>query len=375
MVSTRALLAVAALVAAVGALVAQTTPGRERAAAGRAMSPGAAAAGITQVPGIRVGQHTLTERPTGCTVIMVEGAGAVGGVAQRGGAPGTRETNLLDPLNMVDKVNAIVLSGGSAYGLDTASGVMKYLEEHQVGWPVGSSGVVPIVPAAILMDLGFGGSSRIRPTADCGYRAASAAADGPVEEGNVGAGAGATVGKMGGPGRSMKGGIGSAAIALPNGLVVGAIVAVNAVGDVIDSSTGRTVAGVRTEDGKALADVRVLVRNGALLKAAPPAPAGNTTIAVVATNARMSKADINRVALMADDGLARAITPSHTTGDGDTVFSLATGRWTGEASATIVGALAAEALAEAVVRAVTQAKGLAGVPSAQDLGTVPARMR
>jgi L-aminopeptidase/D-esterase-like protein len=173
----------------------------------------------------------------------------------------------------------------------------------------------------------------------------------------------------------MKGGIGSAAIALPNGLVVGAIVAVNAVGDVIDSSTGRTVAGVRTEDGKALADVRVLIRNGTLLKAAPPAPAGNTTIAVVATNARMSKADINRVALMADDGLARAITPSHTTGDGDTVFSLATGRWTGEASATIVGALAAEVLAEAVVRAVTQSKGLAGVPSAQDLGTVPARLR
>jgi L-aminopeptidase/D-esterase-like protein len=374
-VSTRTLLSVAALIAAVSALVAQTTPNRERPGAGRALSHGAAAAGITQVPGIRVGQHTLTERPTGCTVVMVEGAGAVGGVAQRGGAPGTRETNLLDPLNMVDKVNAIVLSGGSAFGLDAASGVMKYLEEHQVGWPVGSAGVVPIVPAAILMDLGFGGSSRIRPTADCGYRAATGAASGPVEEGNVGAGAGATVGKMGGQGRSMKGGIGSAAIALPNGLVVGAIVAVNAVGDVIDSSTGRTVAGVRTEDGKALADVRVLIRNGTLLKAAPPAPAGNTTIAVVATNARMSKADINRVALMADDGLARAITPSHTTGDGDTVFSLATGRWTGEASATIVGALAAEVLAEAVVRAVTQSKGLAGVPSAQDLGTVPARLR
>ena len=375
MVSTRALLSVAALVAAVSALVAQTTPDRERAAAGRAMSAGATAAGITQVQGIRVGQHTLTERPTGCTVVLVEGAGAVGGVAQRGGAPGTRETNLLDPLNLVDKVNAIVLSGGSAYGLDTASGVMKYLEEHQVGWPVGSAGVVPIVPAAILMDLGFGGSPRIRPTADCGYRAAMAAASGLVEEGNVGAGAGATVGKMGGPGRSMKGGIGSAAIALPNGLVVGAIVAVNAVGDVIDPSTGRTVAGVRSEDGKALADVRVLLRNGSLINAAPPVPAGNTTIAVVATNARMSKADINRVALMADDGLARAITPSHTTGDGDTVFSLATGRWTGEASATIVGALAAEVLAEAVVRAVTQAKGLAGVPSAQDLGTVPARLR
>src|SRR5689334_3329266 len=185
---------------------------------------------ITAVPGIKVGQHTLTERPTGCTVILVDGEGATGGVSQRGGAPGTRETDLLDPTNMVDKVNAVVLSGGSAYGLESATGVMKYLEEHKNGWKVGAAGVVPIVPAAILFDLGFGGNPQIRPNADCGYRAASGANDGPVAEGNIGAGAGATVGKMAG-GRAMKGGIGTASFALPNGLVVGAIAAVNAAGD------------------------------------------------------------------------------------------------------------------------------------------------
>lgn len=332
-------------------------------------------AGITRVPGIKVGHHTLTERPTGCTVVLVEGTGAVGGVSQRGGSPGTRETNLLDPLNMVDKVNAIVLAGGSAFGLDAAQGAVKYLEERKIGWNVGAAGVVPIVPAAILFDLGFGGDPKIRPTADCGYRAATAAAAGPVAEGNVGAGAGATVGKMGGGRRAMKGGVGSASIALPNGLVVGAIVAVNAVGDVIDPSTGQVVAGTRSEDGKALADVRKLLRAGGLPAGTAPRAGGNTTIAVVATNARLSKADVSRMALMADDGLARAIVPSHTVGDGDTVFALATGRWTGDASATVVGALAAEALAEAIVRAVSQAEPLGGLPSARALGTVPARLK
>lgn len=332
-------------------------------------------AGITRVPGIRVGHHTLTERPTGCTVVLVDGAGAVGGVSQRGGSPGTRETNLLDPLNMVDKVNAIVLAGGSAFGLDAAQGTVRYLEEHKIGWNVGAAGVVPIVPAAILFDLGFGGDPKVRPTADCGYKAATAAAAGPVGEGNVGAGAGATVGKMGGGRRAMKGGVGSASIALPNGLVVGAIVAVNAVGDVIDPATGQVVAGTRTEDGKGLADVRKLIRAGALPAGAAPRAGGNTTIAVVATNARLSKADVSRVALMADDGLARAIVPSHTVGDGDTVFALATGRWTGDASATIVGALAAEALAEAIVRAVSLSEPLGGLPSARALGTVPARLK
>jgi L-aminopeptidase/D-esterase-like protein len=333
-----------------------------------------ASRGITEVQGIRVGHFTLAERPTGCTVVLVDGD-AVGGVSQRGGAPGTRETDLLNPLNMVDKVNAISIAGGSAYGLDAAQGVVRFLEERKIGWNVGAAGVVPIVPAAILFDLGFGGDAKIRPTADCGYKAAGAATAGTAAEGNVGAGAGATVGKMGGPGRAMKGGVGTASLALPNGLVVGAIVAVNAVGDVIDPTTGKVIAGIRTEDGKGLADVRAMLRAGALSPAAAPPAGGNTTIAVVATNARMSKADINRVALMADDGLARAVSPSHTTGDGDTVFALATGRWNGEASPSIVGALAAEALAEAIVRAVSLAEPLGGLPSAKSLGSAPARVR
>jgi L-aminopeptidase/D-esterase-like protein len=330
--------------------------------------------GLTEVDGLRVGHHTLTERPTGCTIIVVDGPGATGGVAQRGGAPGTRETDLLDPGNLVDAVNAVVLSGGSAFGLDAAQGVVRYLEERGVGFKT-SAGVVPIVPAAILFDLGFGGDPKIRPTADCGYRAAAAATDGAVAEGNVGAGAGATLGKVAGRERSMKGGVGSAAIRLPNGLVVGAIVAVNAIGDVVDPATGQVVAGVRTADGKALADARKLLRDGSLLRAAAPPAAENTTIAVVATNARLSKTDVNRVALMADAGLARAISPAHTIGDGDTVFALATGRWSGEADASIVGALAAEVLAEAIVRAAAQAAGLGGLPAARDLGTVPPRFR
>lgn len=340
----------------------------------------ATAKGLTAVSGLKVGHHTLTERPTGCTVILVDGAGAIGGVSQRGGAPGTRETDLLDPLNMVDKVNAVVLSGGSAYGLDAAQGVVRYLEERNIGWPVGQNGVVPIVPAAILMDLGFGGNPKIRPTADCGYKAAHSATDSTVAEGNVGAGAGATVGKLGPgrPSRSMKGGIGSAAIALPNGLIVGAIVAVNAVGDVVDPSTGRVVAGIRTEDGKRLADVRTLLKSGAVLQGpnqAQSQPGQNTTIALVATNAKLTKAEINRVALMADDGLARAITPSHTVGDGDTVFSLATGTLAEPVSVNVVGALAADVLSEAIVRAVSKAQSLAGTPAARDLGTVPERLR
>src|SRR5947207_12092496 len=215
------------------------------------------ASGLTAVEGLRVGHHTLAERPTGCTVILVDGD-AVGGVAQMGGAPGTRETDLLHPLNMVDKVNAIVLSGGSAFGLDAASGVVRWLDEHNIGWPT-AAGKVPIVPAAILFDLPVGGNPKVRPTADCGYKAAAAANAGPVPEGSVGAGAGATVGKLGGfaehdgyPAGSrkpMKAGIGTAALSLPNGLVVAAIVAVNAVGDLVDPATGRVVAGALNPDG------------------------------------------------------------------------------------------------------------------------------
>ena len=321
----------------------------------------ATAKGLTAVTGIKVGHHTLTERPTGCTVILTE-AGVVAGVDVRGGAPGTRETDLLDPVNMVQKVHAIVLSGGSAFGLDSASGVMRYLEEKGVGFDAFVA-KVPIVPAAILFDLGVGGSPKIRPTAECGYAAAQAATDGPVAEGNVGAGAGATVGKTGGPARSMKAGIGSAAIALPSGLVVAELVAVNAVGDIIDPAAGRVVAGVRNADGKGFADARRLIRSGALARR----PGENTTIGVVATNATLTKAEATKVAQMAHDGYARAISPAHTMADGDTVFALATGTLAGEGNATLVGALAAEVMADAIVRAATQATGIPGIPAVRDL--------
>ena len=326
--------------------------------------------GITQVPGIRVGHFTLPGGLTGCTVVLADGDGAVGGVAQRGGAPGTRETDLLDPLNLVERVNAIVLSGGSAFGLDAAQGVTKYLEEKNIGFKT-SAGVVPIVPAAILFDLGFGGN-KVRPSADCGYKAAGAATSGRVAEGNVGAGAGATVGKIGGGRMPMKSGLGSAAILLPNGLIVGAIVAVNAVGDVIDPFTGAVVAGARDTNGK-LADARTVLRTGA--QTTTPRPGENTTIGVVATNAKLTKAQASRMALMADDGLARALFPSHTLGDGDTVFALATGGWNGNADVSNVGALAADVMAEAIVRAAVMARRSGGLPAASDIGTVPARFR
>ena len=233
---------------------------------------------------------------------------------------------------------------------------------------------MPIVPAAILFDLGFGGNPKIRPTADCGYKAAQAATTDAVAEGNVGAGAGATVGKMGRR-RADEGGLGSAAIRLPNGLVVAAIVAVNAVGDVVDPDTGRVVAGMRGEDGHGLADAASDVAHRHPRPRAGPRPGENTTIGLVATNAKLTKADVNRVAMMADDGFARAIYPSHTTGDGDTVFALATGHWDGQANVTMVGALAADAMAEAIVRAVSKAETIGGVPSAREAGAVPARIK
>ncbi|MBA3639515.1 MAG: P1 family peptidase [Acidobacteria bacterium] len=369
----RTLLILPCALAALAVLpAAQAPPVQGQVSAPTALKP-TGGRGLTEVHGIKVGHHTLTERSTGCTVILVDGEGVAGGVSQRGGAPGTSETDLLDPLNMVDKVNAVVLSGGSAYGLDARMGTVRWLEEKKIGWPVGGAGVVPIVPSAILFDLPFGNKPTVRPTADCGYKATEAASYAPVAEGNVGAGAGATVGKMGG--RPMKGGLGSASITLPTGLIVAAIVAVNAVGDIIDPTTGQVVAGVRTEDGKSLADVRKLLRSGELGRRTPPRAGEATTIGLVATNARLTKAEVNRVALMADDGFARAINPSHTTGDGDTVFALATGRWDGQANPTLIGALAAEAMAEAIVRAVSKAETLAGVPSAKELGTVPARIK
>jgi L-aminopeptidase/D-esterase-like protein len=334
-------------------------------AAGAEIMTAADQGGLTAVAGLKVGHHTMQARPTGCTVVLAEG-GAVAGVDVRGSAPGTRETDLLNPLNLVDQVHAVVLAGGSAFGLDAASGVMRYLEERKAGFPT-AYGVVPIVPAAILFDLGVG-DPKVRPGADCGYAAALAASGGLVEEGNVGAGAGATIGKMMGMERAMKGGMGSAAISLPDGLVVAALVAVNAYGDVIDPATGRVVAGVRTADGNRLADARVLLRTGTLQKK----PIGeNSTIGVVATNAKLTKTQAAKVAQMAHDGLARSITPVHSLADGDTLFALATGTLHGEADVSRIGALAAEAVADAVLRAVRAAKGLPGLPAARDLQVAP----
>jgi L-aminopeptidase/D-esterase-like protein len=317
---------------------------------------------ITDVDGIKVGHFTESRRPTGCTVILYE-RGAVAGVDVRGSAPGTRETDLLKPTNLVDKVNAIVLSGGSAFGLDSATGVMRYLEEHDSGFAT-QAGKVPIVPAAILYDLNVG-DGKIRPNADSGYKACTNAKSGPIDEGSVGAGAGATVGKLGG-GKPMKGGIGTSSIRLPNGLVVGAIVAVNCVGDVIDPKTGKIVAGARSADGKGFLNIMETYRSGRGVVQGP-GPGQNTTIGVVATNARFDKTQMTKIAEMSHDGMARAINPTHTPSDGDTLFAMSTGTSNTAANLTAIGALAAEAISEAILRAVKKAKAVPGFPSYTDI--------
>ena len=329
---------------------------------GPALAQNATNTTLTAVPGVKVGHFTLTTRPTGCTVVLTE-AGATAGVDVRGSAPATRETDLLNPVDIVQQIHAIVLSGGSAFGLDSASGVMKYLEEKGIGFPFGSAHV-PTVPGASLFDLPVG-DPKIRPTADCGYQAAKLATNAPVAEGSVGAGAGATIGKFGGFDRAMKAGIGSAALTMPDGLIVAAIVAVNAVGDVIDPATGKVVAGVRTADGKCCADARLLLRAGGPRRAGGAGE--NTTIGIIATNATLTKTQATRVAQMAHDGYARAIAPSHTPGDGDAIFAIATGTKSGEANAGQIGELAAEVMADAIVRSVRQATGVPGYPALRDL--------
>lgn len=313
---------------------------------------------ITAVEGILVGHFTYPGEPTGCTVVIAP-EGTVGSVDVRGGAPGTVETDLLDPVNSVVGPDAVVISGGSAYGLAARDGTVRYLEENGRGYPIPGIGVVPIVPGAIIFDMRVTG---VRPGPDCGYQAAAAAAAGPVAEGSVGAGAGATVGKMLGMDRSMKGGVGTSSVTLESGLVVGALAVVNAVGDVIDPGSGQVVAGARSEDGT-FADARRILRG----LVPPPSQGQNTTIVVVATNARLTKAQAAKVAQMAHAGLARAIVPSHTPSDGDAVFSLATGAVTGGYDVGQVGALAAEVVAEAILRAVRTAEGLPGIPAVRDL--------
>jgi len=315
---------------------------------------------LTAVPGIKVGHHTLTERPTGCTVVLAE-AGVTAAVDVRGAAPASRETDLLDPVNSVQVAHAIVLSGGSAFGLDSASGVMRYLEEKRIGFAFGRAHV-PIVPAAALFDLSVGDGT-IRPGADCGYKAALAASTAPVAEGSIGAGAGATLGKADGAAHAMKGGIGSASLELPNGLIVSAMAAVNAFGDVVDPETGTIVAGVRSDDGLTFADARRRLRLGTLRFSGS---AGNTTLGVIATNARLTKTEAKRVAQMAHDGYARAIVPVHTPVDGDIIFVLATASSTVAADVGQVGALAADVMSSAIVRAARQATSVAGFPALRD---------
>jgi len=325
---------------------------------------------ITDVPGIKVGHAHDGEALTGCTVILCE-RGAVGGVDQRGGAPGTRETDPLRPMHLVQKVHAILLSGGSAFGLDAATGVVRFLEERRVGFNVRVA-KVPIVPAAILFDLGIGRAD-VRPDAAMGYAACINASTDRPAEGNAGAGMGATVGKILGMGRAMKSGLGTASVRLGRGVVVGAIVAVNPFGDVIDPASGSILAGarpaqvgpVRIGGPGRFADTLKVMKSLAGKAVLRLGSRGNTVIGVIATNARLSKEEANKVAQMGHDGIARSVRPAHTMLDGDTLFALSTGRR--QADVNIVGAYGAEVIAQAVVRAVHSASAAGGLPAAKDL--------
>jgi L-aminopeptidase/D-esterase-like protein len=324
---------------------------------------------ITDVRGIEVGHAQNEEALTGCTVILCR-KGAVAGVDVRGGAPGTRETDLLDPVNLVERVHAVVLAGGSAFGLDAASGVMRYLEDNKIGFNTGAARV-PIVPSAILYDLGLGRAD-VRPDAAMGALAAALAVSAPPAEGNVGAGTGASVGKMFGSALAMKSGLGTASMDIGGGVVVGAIVAVNAWGDVIDPKTGEIVAGLRSgkvgplrigREGQ-FADTLSMMKTTVGREVLGFASRTNTVIGVVATNAKLTKGQATKVAQMAQDGFARTIRPAHSMLDGDVIFALSTG--TKNANVSTVGAFAAEVMAEAIIRAVKIAKSAGGLPGLSD---------
>jgi L-aminopeptidase/D-esterase-like protein len=312
------------------------------------------------IAGVQVGHADDVEAATGCTVVLTP-AGAVGGVDQRGGAPGTRETDLLRPMHLVEKVHGVLLTGGSAFGLAAAGGVMRWLEEHNYGFDMNVARV-PIVPAAVLFDLTIGRAD-VRPDEAMGYAACQAAgSSGPLKEGSVGAGTGATVGSALGADHRMKGGLGVATVDLGQGLLVGALMVVNCFGEVIDPETGRILAGARRLPGPGFVPTLQVLQE----RAANPITTSHTVIGVVATNASLSKEAVNKVAQMAHDGLARTIRPAHTMFDGDTIFTLATGQGA-EASVNLIGALAAETTAQAIVNAIRQATGLAGVPAYRDL--------
>jgi L-aminopeptidase/D-esterase-like protein len=320
---------------------------------------------ITAVSGVLVGHWTDEDAATGCTVVLCPD-GAVASADVRGGAPGTRETDLLRPGALVERVHAVLLTGGSAYGLDAAAGVMRWLEERGKGFPV-QTGVVPIVAGAVLFDLSLG-SADVRPDAAAGYAACETASASPPAEGSVGAGTGATVAKALGVERALKGGIGSAREIGQDGLSVAALVAVNSFGEVVDPQSGRVVAGPRADDG-GFADTLAVLRSRPGLSPFPGD--SNSTIGVVATDAALSKSDCYRLAVMAQAGLTRAVRPAHTPVDGDTIFALATGAADAPADVMRLGALAARAVERAILRAVTEATGLAGVPSTREWAPHP----
>ena len=320
---------------------------------------------ITDVAGLEAGHYTYRDNATGCTVIMCR-QGAVGGVDVRGGSPGTRETDLLRPVHRVDQLHAVVLSGGSAFGLDAASGVVSYLEQEGVGFQVGPA-IVPIVSSAILFDLGLI-TPEVRPGAGEGRLACMAASAAPLEEGSVGAGTGATVAKARGRAGAVKSGLGCASLRLASGVVIAAVVAVNAYGGVQDFRSGRLIAGPRREDGQGFDDPVELCLRGMTGDAAPRLT--NTTIGVVATDAALTKEDANYLAGVSHDGLALTIRPCHTDRDGDTMFAMATRRVQGAVDLTALGAAAVEVTADAVLRAVHAATGLGGVPAVGELNWV-----
>jgi L-aminopeptidase/D-esterase-like protein len=320
---------------------------------------------ITDVPGIEVGHAQNMNALTGVSVLLCR-KGAVGGVDQRGGAPGTKETDLLNPVNMIEKIHAICLCGGSAFGLDAASGVMKYLEERKIGYNVGVT-FVPIIPAAVIFDLSLG-DPMVRPDAAMGYEAATNASVDETRMGNIGVGTGASIGKLFGNQGAMKGGVGTASMDIGGGIIVGALVAVNAFGDVIDPSSGNILAGTRSvgvgpvhlgSDGY-YADTLATLKTFPGRFIANLATRSNTVIGVVATNAKFDKAGITKIAQMAHDGLARAIRPSHTMLDGDTIFAVSTGSKSADIST--VGAFAAEVFQAACVNAVMNAESAGGLP-------------
>ena len=315
---------------------------------------------ITDVPGITVGHWTNLEAATGCTAVIAT-AGVVPGVSVRGGAPGTIETDLTQPGNLINRVHGILLSGGSAFGLAAQTGVVQWCEENGIGVEFGGHRI-PIVPGAIIFDLGIG-NGRVRPDAAAGYAAAAAAKGGPVEQGTVGAGTGATVAKLGGIGGAIKSGVGTASETLAGGIIVAALVVVNAVGEVLDSRTGALVAGPQSEDGGVI-DVMERLRTFG----APATTGQNTTIGVVATNAALDKEQTNRLAAVAHNGLARSIRPVHTLADGDTLFALATGEVEpADRQLMAIEAFAAYVVERAVIKAVREATSLGGVPAIRDL--------